>query len=73
MPEEAVRRRYEASLRNLSRVLDLCEIATVFDNTVGFAAVAQWTGGTLGWVGDVSRRAPWLLSAMQDEEIWRVG
>lgn len=73
VPEEAVRRRYEASLRNLSRVLDLCETATVFDNTVGFAAVAQWTCGTLSWVGDVSRRAPWLLSAMQDEEIWRAG
>ncbi len=72
IPEDVVRRRYRASIGNLSRVLDLCETATVFDNTVEFAAVAQWTRGTLSWVGGIARRAPWLLRAMQDKTLWRV-
>ncbi len=68
---DAVRRRYRASIGNLSKVLDYCEMVTVYDNTTEFVAVAQWSCGSLCWVGDVARRASWLLEAMQDETLWR--
>ena len=70
--EEAVRRRYTASLANLSKALDYCDEAVVWDNTFEFVAVARWTRGVLSWVGSVAQRAPWLLRAMQDETLWRV-
>lgn len=69
--EASVRRRYLTSLRNLSHALDLCDEATVFDNTIEFVAVAQWTRGVISWVGDLVKRAPWLLEAIQDETLWR--
>ncbi|WP_304426827.1 AAA family ATPase [uncultured Adlercreutzia sp.] len=69
--EDAVRRRYEASLRNFSNVLDLCDKAVVIDNTVEFVTVAQWTRGVLSWVGNPAKHAPWLFKAIRDDTIWR--
>lgn len=69
--DEAVRRRYRASLGNLSRALDFCDEATVFDNTVEFVALARWTSGVLSWVGDLTHHGPWLMDAVRDEELWR--
>lgn len=69
--EESVRRRYIASIRNLSRALDMCDEATVFDNSIEFVTIAQWTHGVISWVGDIAKRGPWLLEAMKDEAVWR--
>lgn len=69
--EEAVRRRWRTSLRNLSRALDLCDEATIFDNTVEFTALARWTGGVLSWVGNLAVHGSWLMDAVRDDEIWR--
>ena len=69
--EEAVRRRWRTSLRNLSRALDLCDEATIFDNTVEFTALARWTGGVLSWVGNLAAHGSWLMDAVRDDEIWR--
>lgn len=69
--ESAVRRRYRASLQNLSRILDLCDEVLVFDNTTEFTAVAQWVRGMLSWVGNIKLCAPWLLEAIFDESLWR--
>lgn len=70
---QAVRRRYRASLQNLSLVLDLCDEVLVFDNTTEFTAIAQWERGMLSWVGNIKLRAPWLLKAIFDETLWRQG
>lgn len=69
--EDAVRRRYEASLRNFSNVLDLCDRAIIIDNTVEFVTVAQWTRGILSWVGNPAKHAPWLLEAIRNDAVWR--
>lgn len=69
--DTAVRRRYRASLRNLSNALDLCDEVTVLDNTVEFVTAAQWARGVLCWVGDLPKHAPWLLEAIKDEALWR--
>ena len=68
--EKAVRRRYAASLRNLSRVISLCDEVTVLDNSVEFVALARWTRGVLSWVGNIAKHGPWLMDAICDDEIW---
>lgn len=69
--EEAVRRRYIASLQNLSSVVRLCDEVTVFDNSIEFVALARWTRGTLSWVGNIAKHGPWLMEAICDDDIWR--
>lgn len=69
--EATVRRRYVASLRNLSRAVALCDEATVLDNTVEFAVLAQWTRGVLSWIGDVVKRGSWLMDAIRNDDVWR--
>ncbi len=68
---DAVMRRYRTSLSGLAKVLDLCEAATVFDNTRSLTSVAAWHRGTLSWWGNPQTDAPWLLRAMADSELWR--
>lgn len=68
--DEAVRRRFGASLRNLSRAVSLCDEATILDNTVEFVALARWTEGVLSWVGDVSKHGSWLMDAILDDDVW---
>ncbi len=36
IPDQDVDRRYEESLRNLKRVLGLCDLAALYDNTAQF-------------------------------------
>lgn len=67
----AVRRRYRASLGNLPRALDLCDEATIFDNTIEFVALARWKAGTLAWVGDLSKHGTWFMNAVRDDTLWR--
>lgn len=68
--EEAVRRRYIASMRNLSSVIRLCDEVIVFDNSVEFVALARWTRGALSWVGNIAMRGSWLMEAICDDDIW---
>ncbi len=69
--EETVRRRYRASLRNLSLAIDFCDDVLAFDNTTEFTCVAQWHRGVLSWIGNVRLCAPWLLDAVFDDDLWR--
>lgn len=69
--EGAVLRRYRASLGNLSRALDLCDEATILDNTVEFVALARWCAGVLSWVGDVAKHGAWFMNAVRDNELRR--
>lgn len=69
--EEAVRRRWRASLSNLSNTLDLCDEAVVIDNSVEFVPVARWTSGVISWVGDLRKHGSWLLEAVYDDSVWR--
>lgn len=69
--EAAVRRRWAASLRNLSHAIDLCDEVTLYDNTVEFVALARWEGGVLSWVGNLAKHGSWLMEAVRDETIWR--
>lgn len=68
--ENAVRRRYTASLRNLSRVISLCDEVTVLDNSIEFVALARWSKGVLSWVGNIAKQGPWLMNAIYDDDIW---
>ena len=47
--EALVRKRYRASLANLSKALPYCEEAHVLDNTVAFKRIALWHRNTLAW------------------------
>ena len=69
--EGAVLRRYRASVGNLSHALDLCDEATILDNTVEFVALARWSAGVLSWVGDVAKHGAWFMNAVRDNELWR--
>lgn len=68
--EKAVRRRYDASLRNLSRVITLCDEVTVLDNSIEFVALARWTKGVLSWIGNIAKHGSWLMNAICDDDIW---
>lgn len=69
--EKSVRRRYFASLSNLSRVLDTCDSVYVYDNTVSFRMIAQWADGVLCWWGGGGGVGSWLTDAMCNELLWR--
>lgn len=68
---KTVRRRYFESLKNLSNVIDFCDEVIVLDNTHRFTAVARWSKGVLSWVGQIFDRAPWLVNAINDDDLWR--
>lgn len=51
--EALVRKRYRASLANLSKALPYCEEAHVLDNTVAFKRIALWHRNTLAWWGGI--------------------
>ncbi|WP_165045754.1 zeta toxin family protein [Adlercreutzia sp. ZJ138] len=70
--ERVVQRRFTASLSGLASVLDFCEHITVFDNTRVFTCIMEWSRGMLSWWGNPQVNGPWLLDAMQDENVWRV-
>lgn len=44
--EEDIRRRYEGSLKNLKKAIQLCDEVYVYDNTVNFRQVAIFKNGT---------------------------
>ena len=68
----AVLRRYSASLSNFARCLDYCEQATVFDNTVAFTCLAEWSHGSLAWWGGGGLgRENWLSRAIRDDAVWQ--
>lgn len=45
VPESVVRKRYEASLRNLKDVLPLCDIVKIYDNTYELNMIAGYKNG----------------------------
>ena len=69
--EALVRKRYRASLANLSKALPYCEEAHVLDNTVAFKRIALWHRNTLAWWGASKSVGAWLPEAIADESLWR--
>jgi len=65
-----VRRRYENSLRNLSKAISYCEEVHVIDNTTSFHTLARWKKDILEWWDHPKMHGPWLIDAMQNEDIW---
>lgn len=69
--EEAdVRRRWRASLSNLSRAVRLCNEVNVIDNSIRFVPIARWTNGILSWAGNLKTHGAWFADAVFDDEIW---
>lgn len=68
--EEDVLRRFESSLANFARCLDVCDEVRVYDNTEELTRIAAWKQGTLCWWAGRKAAASWLLRAMQSEK-WR--
>ena len=68
---DVIRRRYNASITALSRIIDKCEQVVVFDNTDAFACKAIWVNGTLAWWGASSYGDNWLADAIVDDSVWQ--
>lgn len=47
IPDRDVEKRYEESLRNLGRVIPLCDLAAIYDNTSKFLRFAIFKKGSL--------------------------
>ena len=58
VPADTVIRRFQNRFESLYRVLPYCNEATLFDNTNGFAQVAEYRNGEL--IPLVDTRPPWL-------------
>lgn len=67
---ETVRKRYQASLANLSKALPFTEEAHVLDNTVAFKRIGVWHRNTLCWWGASRETGSWLADAIIDERLW---
>ena len=65
-----VRKRYRASLANLSKALPYCEEAHVLDNTVAFKRIALWHRNTLAWWRASKSVGAWPPEAIPDESPW---
>ncbi len=63
-----VRRRFSSSMASFDRLVCYCEEAIVFDNTHEFKTIAQWSNGTLSWVGSLRTDGSWLLDALLGRE-----
>lgn len=61
--EEDVRRRYEQSLENLKKIIPICDVVKVYDNTKSFVNVAIYENG----VRSSAKECGWLESAMNKE------
>lgn len=70
IPEDDVRRRFDASIANFAKALDYCDEVRVYDNTQMLTHIAAWHRGVLSWWGGSSNKGGWLLQAMQSE-LWR--
>lgn len=69
--EDAVLRRYNASLSALAHALDYCEQAMVFDNTVDFRCLGLWSNGTLAWWGAKASEGNWLADVITNDALWQ--
>jgi hypothetical protein len=45
IPEDTIKKRYEASLDMLTRVLPLCNRATIYDNSIKLDKIARYKDG----------------------------
>ena len=60
IPEQDVRRRYKNSFENVKKVLPLCDVVAIYDNTEAMEIVAKFTGGNLVYK---SKKIPsWITS-----------
>lgn len=55
-----VRKRFDESLRNFEKCLDVTDEAYVYDNTTSFKLIAAWRRGSLAWVGDWGLTSPFF-------------
>lgn len=49
IPDEAIERRYEESLLNLNKVIDICDRINIYDNTDMFKLVMVFDNGEMIW------------------------
>ena len=61
---DTVRRRYDASIVALSKVVHECDEAVLFDNTTLLCTIARWRHGTLRWWGGLKAANSWLPDAL---------
>lgn len=52
IPEADIDRRYNESLENLRKVLSICDVVQIYDNTVTFEKIADYERGKLIWQAD---------------------
>lgn len=70
---ETVHKRFDASLTNFQKALDICDNVWVYDNTTSMTSLAGWEYGTLCWWNiEANKRICWLRGLMHSES-WRDG
>lgn len=52
IPEQDVERRYEESLKNLLKVINVCDVIMVYDNTSRISGVAMISNGNIMQIGE---------------------
>lgn len=62
--DEDVERRYDESIQNFTKVVDLCDLIAVYDNTEEFRRFAIFKGGRCV---RLSSRVPSWYSCIEDE------
>ena len=70
IPERMIEKRYSESLQNLQKVLPLCDLALMYDNTESFRRFAIYRRGT---AARVSHIVPlWYVKLIEEEKKIRV-
>ena len=70
IPERMIEKRYSESLQNLQKVLPLCDLALMYDNTESFQRFAIYRRGT---AARVSHIVPlWYVKLIEEEKKIRV-
>lgn len=65
IPEETIKKRYEASLEMLTKVLPLCNEATIYDNSIKLDKIARYKEGNLELLNDKCQWFNKVMSEMQ--------
>lgn len=63
--ESVVKRRYDASLTNLTRAIELCDETYLYDNTVSLELEARFEHNLLAYFSTSTRNPPWLTRTLE--------
>ena len=70
IPERMIEKRYSESLQNLQKVLPLCDLALMYDNTESFRRFAIYRRGTAARVSNIVPL--WYVKLIEEEKKIRV-